>query len=120
MDGPTGEKNPDLKSPPKKSKPEASTSSSRTKKPYLEKEERSQFRDAAAIAKDQDPHAVYHAAYTSIGKINKDISYMMRKMKHKPGLAKEARIWYQKRRKNKGIIIVSLIRNKMCMLHEKI
>ena len=93
-----------LKSPPKKSKPEASSSIGRTKKPYLEKVERSQFRDAAAIAKGQDPHAIYHAAYSNIGKINKDIAYMMRKMKKKPGLAKEARIWYQKRRKNKGII----------------
>ena len=106
----------DVKSPPKNSKPEPSYSSSHTKKPYLEKDERSQFRDAAAIAKDQDPHAVYHAAYSSIGKIDKNTAYMMRKMKQEPGLAKEARIWYQKRRKNKGIYQRVKIKKKILSL----
>ena len=102
MDGPGG-----IISPPKKSKPASEASSSGLKpgpkpKPYSLKSESAQYAEAASVAKGRDYNALYHATYSKIKRADPDKSYVMRKMKKKPGLATEIRKWYQKFKKNKG------------------
>ena len=101
--GPAGEELPP-KSPPSK----ASTSSSIGKKPgplpkpFLEKGDRAQRNDVAAIISEgHDKNALYKAASRQIGK---DKGYVMRLMNRKPGMAKKLKKFHLLDRKNKGNI----------------
>ena len=69
-----------------------------TPRPYLEKELRSQQREAASIAEGRDANALYHAAYS---KASTDVRFVMRRMKEIEGLATEIKAWYLKERKEK-------------------
>ena len=98
--GPTGE---ELPLPSK-----ASTSSSIGKKPgplpkpFLEKGDRAQRNDVAAIISEgHDKNALYKAASRQIGK---DKGYVMRLMNRKPGMAKKLKKFHLLDRKNKGNI----------------
>ena len=74
--------------------------------PYIEKVPESQRNEEASIAKGHHPKALYNAALSKIGKLDKNhknIAYMMRKFKKHQGLAAEAKKWYLKYRKKKGI-----------------
>ena len=70
-------------------------------KPFLEKKKRARQYAAAEIAKGQDEHALMQAASSKIGKFNKDMAYVMRKIKDKPQQASKFR--HLMKKKNKGI-----------------
>ena len=98
-DGET-ESSPRKKAPFPSSAPSGAGSSKRgpTPRPYLEKELRSQQREAASIAEGRDANALYHAAYS---KASTDVRFVMRRMKEIEGLATEIKAWYLKERKKK-------------------
>ena len=111
--GPDGEDLLGLKSPPKKAKlsPTSASDPSPSKpkgpapKPYLEKSLSSRKRDAAKIRKGADENAIYHAAFSKVKKNNKDMAYMMTKMKEEEGLASKIRKWYHLYKQKKGTVI---------------
>lgn len=104
--GPTGETVlPSTSKGPKKSS--SGIKKGPVPKQFLEKGVRAQQLEAAKIANGQDPNALYQAASSKIGKINKDVAYIMRKMKDKPQTASKFR--HLMKKKNRGIIIIACI-----------
>ena len=99
------------KSPPP-SKANTSTSIGKKKgpvpRPYLEKGDRAQRNDVAAISKGQDHNALYKAASRKIGKIDADKGYIMRLMNRKPGMASKLKKFHLLHRKNKGFLLNSI------------
>ena len=71
-------------------------------KPYLEKRKRARQLHAARIAKGQDEHALMHAASSKIGKFNKDVAYVTRKIMDKPQQASKFR--HIMKKKNRGTL----------------
>ena len=74
-------------------------------KPFLEKKKRARQYAAAKIAKGQDGHALMQAASSKIGKFNKDVAYVTRKIMDKPQQASKFR--HLMKKKNKGIYLAT-------------
>ena len=95
---------------PSSSKPSSSTGTKRKGPdplPYSEKRDRSQRRYVAALAKKLDgidPNALYRVASSQIGKVDKNMEYVMGQMKDNPRAALEISNMIRKKQdKNKGI-----------------
>ena len=83
-------------------------------KPYMAVKPCMQRRKAAVIVENNDPDAIYHAAYSTA---TRDMRYVMRRMKEDPNLASEIKEWHKKYLKNKGkIIYLSTIFDEMFKL----
>ena len=72
-------------------------------RPFLERGLRSQQYEAATIAENQDPNALFKAAASKIGDVDKDKAYVMHKMDNTPGAASKFKKLYIRNKKKKGM-----------------